>query len=418
MKHEPLSQSATLSVEQARERIRAVVSPLAQSENVALRDALSRVLAREVISPLDVPAHDNSAMDGYAFDGGALVSGAALTLAVAGQAYAGHGYDGPVSHGQCVRIMTGAPLPAGCDTVAPHELVSRSGDTVTFASAAFKRGANVRLRGEDLRAGASALPAGRILRPADLGLLASLGIAQVEVKRRLKVALFSTGDELQTLGEALEPGRIYDSNRYTLLGMLTRLGCEVLDSAPVHDDPVALEAALRAAGTQADVVITSGGVSAGDADYTRQVMAELGDIAFWQLEMRPGRPLAFGPMFMEGRQSWLFGLPGNPVAAMVAFYCIVREGLLKMMGAAASPLPLLRAAAGDVIRKRLGRTEYQRGIVSRSADGNPEVRLTGAQGSGILRSMAEANCLIVLGPEQGDVQPGEPVDVLLFEGLV
>jgi molybdopterin molybdotransferase len=354
-------------------------------------------------------------MDGYALCGSALSASAPVTLQVAGTVYAGRPADLAVAPGQCVRIMTGGVMPAGCDTVIPQELVADADEArIVIAPGSVRIGENRRLRGEDLRAGHSALRRGKVLRPADLGLLASLGVAEVPVQRRLRVAFFSTGDELRSIGEALDAGCVYDSNRYTIYGMLRRLGCDVLDMGIVRDDPAALEEALRSAAASADAIITSGGVSVGAADYTRAVMAKVGDVAFWKIGMRPGRPLAFGRVQADGRHADLFGLPGNPVAVMVSFYFFARPALWRMMGAEA-PLPLLRARAATAIGKKPGRTEYQRGILA--ADGR-EVRLTGAQGSGILRSMTDANCMVVLHDEQGEVAAGDEVDVLPFEGLV
>jgi molybdopterin molybdotransferase len=289
---------------------------------------------------------------------------------------------------------------------------------VTVPAGVVRTGDNRRLKGEDLEAGKPALAKGKIMRPADIGLLASLGIAEVPVQRRLRVAFFSTGDELRSIGEPLDPGCVYDSNRYTLYGMLTRLGCDIIDMGVVKDDPAALEAAFRTACENADAIITSGGVSVGEADYTKQIMAQLGDVTFWKIGMRPGRPMAFGKISSNGKSAYLFGLPGNPVAVMVTFYFFARDALLHMMGASNAGLPLMRVTSQSPIRKKPGRTEYQRGILSRGADGSHEVRLTGSQGSGILRSMSEANCMVVLHHEQGSVQAGDPVDVLLFEGLV
>jgi molybdopterin molybdotransferase len=262
------------------------------------------------------------------------------------------------------------------------------------------------------------LSAGRILRPADLGLLASLGIAEVPVQRRLRVAFFSTGDELRSIGETLDPGCVYDSNRYTLYGMLTRLGCDIIDMGVVRDDPALMEQTFRSACENADAVVTSGGVSVGEADYTRKIMAQLGDVAFWKIGMRPGRPMAFGRISSDGKNAYLFGLPGNPVAVMVTFYFFVRPALLHMMGADVAPLPLIQVTSKSDIRKKPGRTEYQRGILSTSPEGKQEVRVAGSQGSGILRSMSEANCMVVLAHDQGSVTAGDPVSVMLFEGLI
>ena len=407
-----------LPVRDAQQIITRFIAPVGAVERVALRAALDRVLALDVISPIDVPAHDNSAMDGYALRGADLLPEAVTTLTVAGTAYAGRPHAAPVAPGQCIRIMTGAVMPPGCDTVAPQECVTVDGDTVHLAPGRIGAGDNRRFAGEDLARGNVALRRGRIIRPADLGLMASLGIAEVAVHRRLRVAFFSTGDELRSVGEALDEGCVYDSNRYTLHGMLTRLGCDILDMGVVPDDAAALEAALRTACENADAIITSGGVSVGAADYTRGIMARLGDVTFWKIGMRPGRPLAFGRIASNGRSAFLFGLPGNPVAVMVSFYFFARAALLQMMGAEASAPPLLQAIASAPIRKKAGRTEYQRGIFARTATGRTEVRLTGAQGSGILSSMTQANCIVVLHEEQGDVAAGAIVDILPFEGLV
>jgi molybdopterin molybdotransferase len=320
--------------------------------------------------------------------------------------------------GECVRIMTGGVMPQGCDSVVPQEFVlDASDEAITLAPGTIRTGDNRRFAGEDLKAGAPALRKGRTVRPADLGLLASLGVAEVKVQRRLRVAFFSTGDELRSIGEPLDAGCVYDSNRYTIYGMLQRLGCDIIDMGIVRDDPQALEDALKSACENADAIITSGGVSVGAADYTRQIMARLGDVTFWKIGMRPGRPLAFGRINSGGKSAYLFGLPGNPVAVMVSFYFFARDALLRMMGAEA-PLEMVRARSASAIRKKPGRTEYQRGILARGEDGRPEVRITGSQGSGILRSMSEANCMVVLHDEQGNVAAGDEVEVVMFEGLV
>ncbi|MBL0245423.1 MAG: molybdenum cofactor guanylyltransferase MobA [Rhodoferax sp.] len=408
-----------LTVAQAQRIIQDLVQPIHGQELVPTREALGRVLAHDVVSPISVPAHDNSAMDGFAFQGADLATNAATTLTIIGSAHAGHRFDSAVGHGQCVRIMTGAVMPALCDTVVPQELTQALTDTtVSIPASTIQTGENRRLKGEDLMEGKPALSRGRVLRPADMGLLASLGIAEVAVQRRLKVAFFSTGDELRSLGQPLDAGCIYDSNRYTLLGMLTRLGCELIDMGVVKDDAQSLEAALRTACENADVIITSGGVSVGEADYTKPIMAKLGDVSFWKIDMRPGRPLAFGTVASNGKRAYLFGLPGNPVAVMVTFYFFARDALLRMMGAHNTPLPHLRAASQANIRKKPGRTEYQRGILSTDATGNPVVQITGAQGSGVLHSMSQANCMVVLHHEQGPVRAGEMVDVVVFDGLV
>ena len=410
---------AALPVAQAQHIIERFIAPLHAIERLALRSALGRVLAEDVISPIDVPAHDNSAMDGYALRGSDLGAPGPVSLRIVGTALAGAACAGTVGAGECVRIMTGAPMPDGCDTVVPQEFTEAAGDArVTIAAGAVRTGDNRRFKGEDLKAGEPALRRGRIVRPADLGLLASLGMTEVAVRRRLRVAIFSTGNELRCAGEALDPGCVYDSNRYTLYGMLSRLGCDILDMGVVRDDPNALKAAFCSACENADAIIISGGVSVGEADYTRQMMADLGEVMFWKIAMRPGRPMAFGKIVSNGRSAYVFGLPGNPVAVMVSFYFFAQPALLQMMGAAERGLPMMSALCRSPIRKKAGRTEYQRGILSAGADGRPEVRITGSQGSGILRSMSEANCMVVLHHDRQDVKVGEPVDVLPFDGLV
>jgi molybdopterin molybdotransferase len=409
----------SLPVAQAQEFIARLVPRVQAVERLALRSALGRVLARDIVSPIAVPAHDNSAMDGYALRSADLATAADTVLRVAGSGFAGQAEVACVAPGECVRIMTGAVMPAGLDTVVPQEFVKVDGDKIVVPGGIVRAGDNRRLAGEDLALGEAALRAGRVLGPADLGMLASLGQAEVPVYRRLRVAFFSTGDELRSIGEPLPAGCVYDSNRYTLWAMLMRLGVEPIDLGVVPDDPAALEVAFLAASRDADAVITSGGVSVGEADHTKAVMAKLGDVLFWRIAMRPGRPMAIGRIGGgAGNDAILFGLPGNPVAVMVTFYALVRDALLAMSGATAPALPMLRAASTDPIRKKPGRSEYQRGIVSRTGTGEWQVRITGSQGSGILRSMSEANGLVVLHHAQGDVAAGEVVDVLPFDGLV
>ena len=410
-----------LPVAQAAEFIARLVPTVQAVEKLALRSALGRVLAHHVISSIDVPAQDNSAMDGYAVRGADLLATDAPTvLRVAGTGFAGQADIASARAGECVRIMTGAVMPAGLDTVVPQEFVTLDGDTVQIPAGAVRAGDTRRFAGEDLGCGEIALTAGRVLRPADIGLLASLGQAEVMVRRRLRVAFFSTGDELRSIGEPLDAGCVYDSNRYTLWAMLQRLGVvELIDMGVVKDEPDALRAAFASAALDADAVITSGGVSVGEADHTKQIMAELGDVLFWRIAMRPGRPMAIGRIETQGHSAILFGLPGNPVAVMVTFYALVRDALLAMSGAQAQPMPLLRAESIEGIRKKPGRTEYQRGIVTRAAEGGEwQVRITGSQGSGILRSMSEANGLVVLHHAQGNVAAGERVDVLPFDALI
>lgn len=411
-----------LPVAQAAEFIDRLVPRVQTVEKIAIRSALGRVLARDIRSAINVPAHDNSAMDGYAFRGSDLTPDGPTVLMARGSGFAGQATIARVSAGECVRIMTGAVMPDGLDTVVPQEFVAVEGDRVSIPAGVVSTGDNRRLAGEDLALGAIALPAGRVLRPADIGMLASLGLGEAPVLRRLRVAFFSTGNELRSIGETLDLGCVYDSNRYTLWAMLQRLGVvDLIDMGVVRDDPAELKAAFTEAARSADVIITSGGVSVGEADYTKQVMAELGDVLFWRIAMRPGRPMAIGRIVpTDGEHgAVLFGLPGNPVAVMVTFYALVRQALLTMSGALLAPMPTLRALSVEGIRKKPGRTEYQRGIVTRPAGvGDWQVKITGSQGSGILQSMSKANGLVLLDHEQGDVAPGEMVDVLPFEGLI
>ena len=407
-----------LPVAQAQDFIARLVQPIQAIEFRPVRDALGRVLARDIVSAIDVPAHDNSAMDGFALRGAELRSDATTRLRIVGSGLAGQNFRGEVPAQACVRITTGAVMPAGLDTVVPQEFTQLDGEHVLVPAGLLLPGDNRRLAGEDLARGEAALSAGRLLRPAVLGLLASLGLAEVPVRRRLRVAFFSTGDELRSIGEPLDAGCVYDSNRYTVWGMLQRLGVDAIDLGVVRDDPAALREAFTQAAACADAVITSGGVSVGEADHTKRVMAELGEVLFWRIAMRPGRPMAIGRIGQAPHQAILFGLPGNPVAVMVTFYAFVREALLRMAGATPQPPLLLRAASTTALRKKPGRTEYQRGVVSQAADGRWQVAITGAQGSGILRSMSQANGMVLLHHEQGNVAAGDEVDVLPFDGLV
>jgi molybdopterin molybdotransferase len=410
-----------LPVAQAQEFIARLVPRVQAVESLALRSALGRVLARDIVSPIHVPSHDNSAMDGYALRAADLAADGDTLIGVAGTAFAGEQFRGAVGPGQGVRIMTGAVMPDGLDTVVPQEFTRAAPDgRICVPAGTVSAGDNRRLAGEDLARGEVALAAGRTITPADLGLLASLGQAEVPVFRRLRVAFFSTGDELRSIGEPLDAGCVYDSNRYTLWGMLQRLGVDLVDMGVVRDDPAALREAFTQAAACADAVITSGGVSVGEADHTKQVMRELGEVLFWKIAMRPGRPMAIGRLQPAGqaRPAMLFGLPGNPVAVMVTFYAFVRDALLAMGGATVQPLPLLRAVSTEALRKKPGRTEYQRGIVSQGDDGRWQVQITGAQGSGILRSMSQANGMVVLHHAQGHVAAGDLVDVVPFNGLI
>ena len=392
-----------------------LVSPVQDQESVDIFSALGRVTAQDVISPIHVPPHDNSAMDGFAFAGEQLSDTQSLSLKVVGTALAGKAWEGSVNAGECVKIMTGAIMPSGLNTVVPQELCQiKSNDGIEIPAGLLKAGDNRRLCGEDIRQGQPALLKGALITPAAAGLLASLGVPHVSVVRRLRVAYFSTGDEILSLGEAPREGAVYDSNRYTVHGMLQALGCEMIDMGVVKDDPELLEQAFNKAAEQADAIITSGGVSVGEADFTKAMMKKLGDVVFWKIAMRPGRPMAVGRIQKGQRSAVLFGLPGNPVAVMVTFLAFVKPALLKMMGSTATPLPMLRAKTQEVLRKKPGRTEYQRGIVSRNAQGELQVITTGNQGSGVLSSMVQANGLIVLSHQQGTAQLGDWVDVLVL----
>jgi molybdopterin molybdotransferase len=403
-----------------------MVSPVVHIETTSLFEALNRVLAEDVISPISVPPHDNSAMDGFAFDGAQLSNENLLELTVIGTAFAGKAWQGSVKHGECVKIMTGAIMPAGLDTVVPQEMVTFNAEKtlITIASKVLQLGDNRRKAGEDLQRGSAALLKGVQLTPAELGLIASLGLATVNVYRKVRVAYFSTGDEILSLGEGPREGAVYDSNRYTVFGLLTRMGCEVIDMGVVRDQPALLESAFVEAANIADAIITSGGVSVGEADYTRAMMKKLasessddsGGVAFWRIAMRPGRPMAVGRI--GAKSSILFGLPGNPVAVMVTFLAFVRPALLQMMGSTASNLPLLKARSTEAIRKKPGRTEYQRGTVSTAPDGTLKVKTTGNQGSGVLSSMVQANGLIVLHHDQSSVAVGDEIDVMMFNGVI
>ncbi len=433
-----------LSVPAVSDFLAQLVEPVAKRETVALFDALDRVLAESVVSPISVPPHDNSAMDGFAFAGDVLARSsdaeASVRLDVVGTAFAGSAWRGTVGAGQCVKIMTGAVMPDGLDTVVPQELVTlhMDGRSIEFARKPLRTGDNRRFAGEDLKQGEVALAAGTRLSPAALGLVASLGLAQVTVWRRLKVAYFSTGDEILSLGEPPREGAVYDSNRFTVFGLLKRLGVDVLDLGVVRDEPAALLDVFERAAREADAVITSGGVSVGEADHTRAMMKQLGDVVFWRIAMRPGRPMAVGRILsnksasaahesivfsyqkrsIDHQATVLFGLPGNPVAVMVTFLAFVRPALLQMMGCTQSASPLLRAHSAEPIRKKPGRTEYQRGWVERMADGSLSVRTTGNQGSGVLSSMVQANGLIVLPHASGNVAVGDEVDVMMFDGAI
>ncbi|HTI46264.1 MAG TPA: gephyrin-like molybdotransferase Glp [Casimicrobiaceae bacterium] len=406
----------SMPVETARALIRRHLTPVTATERVHVRHALERVLAEELTSPFDVPGHDNSAVDGWAVRFADLPREGSVTLRRVGESFAGTPSASALRPGEAIRIFTGGVMPQGADTVVMQERASEAHDTVTITAGAVGRaGQNRRLAGEDLKRGAVVFTAGQAVHAAEIGMLASLGVNEVSVYRRLRVAFFSTGDELRSIGQPLRAGEIYDSNRYTLYGMLTRLNCEVLDMGVVRDDPAALERALATAAASADVVVTSGGVSVGEADFVREILGRMGEVLFWKIAMKPGRPLAYGRV----GNAHFFGLPGNPVAVMVTFYQFVRDALMVLQGRRELPVvPTFTARLAMPVRKAPGRVEFQRGILSADDQGGYSVRPTGDQGSGILSSMSRANCFIVLPLECGNVEAGAMVEVQLLEGLI
>jgi molybdopterin molybdotransferase len=410
----PAQGQRSLHLEEARVRILETIVPVAGTERLPLRDALGRVLAAEVRSTVDVPSHDNSAMDGYALAAAGLPAEGEQAFTVVGTSWAGRPYAGEVGPGQCARIFTGATLPAGTDTIVMQEHVRREGD-VAYLTPGHRAGQHRRRAGEDIRAGDVAVPAGTLLRPAHLGLVASVGVGEVEVLRRPRVAIFSTGDELRAIGESLEEGQIYDSNRYSMYGMLARLGLEVVDLGVVRDTLEATRQAFEEAAATADAIVTSGGVSVGEADYVVETLEQLGQVGFWKVAIKPGKPIAFGRV----GNALFFGLPGNPVSSMVTFYQLVQPALRRLAGEERPEVPvLLKATCETKLKKKAGRMEFQRGILARDPDGRYVVRGVGHQGAGVLRSMAEADCFIVLPLEQETVQPGTEVEVQPFAGLV
>jgi molybdopterin molybdotransferase len=409
----------SMPVTKARQFIKQFLSPVVETDALPIRESLGRILAQDILSPADVPNYDNSAMDGYAFNANDLQQDKPTILKMIGTVFAGNAFTEKLASEECVRIMTGGMLPQGADTVIMQERVKVDSNSITFTETP-KRGMNVRYAGEDLQLGQKVLAAGHMMHAADLGLIASLGIAEVTVYRKLKVAFFSTGDELASVGKPLQTGQVYDSNRYTLFGMLSRLGLEIIDLGAIPDDPDLLETTLLTASSQADVVITSGGVSVGEADYMKLLLAKHGQVVFWKIAMKPGRPLAYGKIQGDnGKAAHYFGLPGNPVAVMVTFYQFVREAILVLMGQPnPAPLPMFNVICTKPIKKMTGRTEFQRGILFADADGSWKVKPTGAQGSAILSSMSLANCFIVLSDAVGNLDAGATVQVQVLDGLI
>jgi molybdopterin molybdotransferase len=423
-------QSDFLSVTEARNAISTLIQDIQLQakrsdaiEKLPLKQCLGRILANDILSPINVPATDNSAMDGFAFNSKDLKTDREqIHLRVVGTVYAGQTSVPPTQASECIKIMTGAMMPPDCDTVIPQEFTQLSDEgLITFAKHTVRAGENRRLRGEDLQADKPAIQQGRILKASDIGLAASLGIAELGVYQRIKVAILSSGDELCDMSEPLVPGKIYDSNRFSLHACLSRLGFEIIDCGIVRYTPEDLRHAFTLASQKADVIISSGGVSVGEADFTKQIMDELGEVGFWKIAMRPGRPMAFGslkPISPKTSPTVFFGLPGNPVAVMVTFYQFVRNALLQLNGALKPEIPLVLVQSAEAIRKKSGRTEFQRGVLFRDSEGKLFVKSTGSQGAGILRSMSEANCFMILHHDQGNIAPGDWVDVEIFDGLL
>ena len=402
-----------LSVDEARQRLMDAMTPIQGRERLTIRQALNRVLAEDVLSTMDVPPFSNSAMDGYALRSEDIPASGSKTLHMVGSSFAGKPYDGQVGANECIRIMTGAVMPDGADTVVMQENVAVDGQDIEI-NERIRAGENRRDAGEDIATGDILLSAGTRLTPADIGLLASTGVSETSVHRKLRVAFFSTGDELRPVGSQLEPGEIYDSNRYTLYGVLERMGTEWLDMGVIPDQRDAVYNALLEAAEIADVILTSGGVSVGEADFVTEALQQLGEVQFWKVAMKPGKPLATGTI----GKARFFGLPGNPVSAMATYYQFVQPALHLLMGTT-PPEPLIIEVPSAVkLKKSPGRLEYQRGILERDSNGQYQVRGTGKQGSHILTSMSQANCFIILPAECAGVEAGEPVQVQPFAGMI
>lgn len=407
---------SSIDADQAVNLILKTIKPSNELERLSIKECLGRTLAKDIKSTINVPGHTNSAMDGYAFRGEDIPQDRPKAFTMIGTAFAGKPFLNSVSKNQCVRIMTGGTMPDNTDTVVMQERIQKKDGKILIDNT-NKLGQNVRQAGEDISINETVLSKGKVIAPAELGLLASVGIKSIAVTKKLRVAFFSTGDELRPVGTKLEKGQIYDSNRYTLYGMLTRLGVEVIDMGVIADQREAVENAFNKASEIADIIITSGGVSVGEADFVKETLEKLGEVKFWKVAMKPGRPLAFGRI----KNAWFFGLPGNPVSVMVTFYMFVQPAIRKMMGANAYEPLTINALSTSKLRKRPGRIEYQRGILSQIKDGETvkyEVNKTGAQGSGILRSMSNANCFIILPMESAGVDIGDIVKVLPFETII
>ena len=406
-----------LSVSEVQKRIISDIKAIDGTEQISLRQALNRILAKDVTARFDTPPCDNSGMDGYAFSSNELSDIAdqtSLTLSIAGQSFAGHPYTGKIASGEAIRIMTGAQVPEGVDTVVMQEHTETPDDNTVKITTIPKSFANVRKAGDDLKSGQTFLSRGKKLSPTDLAFLATQGIAEVRVTRKLRVAFFSTGDELRSIGETLGDGDIYDSNRYSLYGLLKNLDVELIDMGVIPDERIAIEEAFNTAASVSDAVITSGGVSVGEADFVKETLEKVGRINFWKISMKPGKPLAFGSI----ANSLFFGLPGNPVSVIATFYQFVQPALKRMKGQDIVLPLVIKAKTTELLKKRPGRTDFQRGILEQSESGELTVRNAGAQASHILTSMSRANCFMVIPAESGSIEAGEMVDVQPFEGLI
>lgn len=401
--------NAWLPVAEALQAMQNQVKPLTETETVGLNAALDRVIARPIRAGINVPGYDNSAMDGYAL----RAAEADQPLKVVGEAFAGHPFAAELPAGGCVRIMTGAQIPQGADAVVMQENVVRN-DAEIQVQTAVSSGDNIRLCGSDITAGSVVLEAGQRLTAVQVGLLASLGIAEVDVIRKLRVALFSNGDELVIPGEPLQhASQIYDSNRFTLTAMLQRLNVDIIDLGHIADDPEALESAFKQAMRSADIVISSAGVSVGDADHTKNTLAKLGSIEFWKIAIKPGKPFAFGRL----GDAWFCGLPGNPVAAVVTLNQLVQPMLRRMAGETITAPLQLEAKAATAIKKRPGRTDFQRGRFTQR-DGQLWAEPVGSQSSAVLTSVAQANCFLVLEQARGAIAAGETILIQPFDQLL
>lgn len=406
-------QTGLIEVEEALAQIDTAITKVRGHERVSLQSALDRVLAEDISAPFDVPPHRNSAMDGYALRAADLPEEGEIKLQIIGKSFAGAPFPDRVNEGECVRIMTGAVVPKGADTVVMQEHVIADGDSATIPSA-VKPGGNIRHPGEDMKAGATVLKAGHLLTAADIGLIASLGIGEVTLERRPRVAIFSTGDELKGIGQVLSEGDIYDSNRYTLKALLSHYSVEIIDLGVIPDDHSMIHSVLNQASDIADLVITSGGVSVGEADFVKQTLDELGQVGFWRIAMKPGKPLAFGNL----GKAFFLGLPGNPVSVMATFILFARPTLMKLQGRVITPPLSIRAKLDCDIRRKPGRRDYQRGVLNQDATGELHVNTTGTQGSHVLSSMSKANCFIVIPSESGHVTAGSEVEVIPLSGLI